>query len=178
MNARLRRLYADYQQLRDDFAGHPYVDVEPLYGNPPEAYQITYRVRGLALNARTNRPVVRTEHRAKIYLHRDYPRQKPKCVLETPIFHPNFGSYICVDDYWAAAETLSDIIIQIGQMIQYQSYNPKSPLNPVAARWAIQNEHVFPIGKAELYQPEIDIELVSQVGGGEHIEEEIDIELI
>jgi len=178
MNARLRRLYADYQQLRNDFTGHPYVDIRPLYGNPPEAYEVVYHVRGLALDQRTNRPVVRTEHRVKIYLHRDYPRQKPKCVLETPIFHPNFGSYICIDDYWAAGETLSDVIVQIGQMIQYQSYNPKSPLNPVAARWGMQNEHLFPIGKAELYQPDIDIDLIGQVGSTGAAEEDIEIELM
>lgn len=178
MNARLRRLYADYQQLRDDFTGHPYIDVRPLHGNPPEAYEVVYRVRGLALNERTNRPVIRTEHRARIHVHRDYPRQKPKCVLETPIFHPNFGSYICIDDYWAAGETLSDVIIQIGQMIQYQSYNPKSPLNPVAARWAMQNEHLFPIGNAELYQPEIDIDFLGEGRPGRKREEDIEIELL
>lgn len=178
MNPRLRRLYADYQQIRSDFAGHPYIDVRPLQGNPPEAYEIIYHVRGLALNAATSRPVVRTTHAAKIYLPRDYPRQKPKCAMETPVFHPNFGSYICIDDYWAAGETLSDIIIQIGQMIQYQSYNPKSPLNPVAARWAMQNEHVLPIGTAELYQPEVDIDLLGETTQAQHAGDDVQIELM
>ncbi len=175
MNARLRRLYADYQQVHSDFAGHPYVDVEPIRGNPPEAYRISYHIKGLELDQASNRPRVRTEHMATIYLHRDYPREKPKCVLETPIFHPNFGSYICIDDYWAAGETLADVIIQIGQMIQYQSYNPKSPLNAVAARWCQQNEHLLPIGDADLYQPELDIDLL---GDGKLGEEEIEIELL
>ncbi len=178
MNARLRRLYADYQQLRDDFTGHPYIAVRPLQGNPPEAYEVVYRVRGLALDDRTNRPVVRTDHRVKIYLQRDYPREKPKCVLTTPIFHPNFGSYICIDDYWAAGETLSDVIIQIGQMIQYQNYNPKSPLNPVAARWAMQNEHVLPVGNAELYQPEVDIDFLSESRTQRKSQDDIEIELM
>ncbi len=86
-----------------------------------------------------------------------------------------FGSYICIDDYWAAGETLADVIIQIGQMIQYQSYNPKSPLNAVAARWCQQNEHLFPIGDADLYQPELDIDLL---GDGTLGQEEIEIELL
>ncbi len=177
MNARLRRLYADYQQIRNDFTGHPYVDVQPIRGNPPEAYRVAYHVKGLELDERSNRPRIRTEHVASIYLHRDYPREKPKCVLETPIFHPNFGSYICIDDYWAAGETLADVIIQIGQMIQYQSYNPKSPLNAVAARWATQNDDLFPIGNADLYQPDLDIDLVEGATGGER-EEDIQIELL
>ena len=175
MNARLRRLYADFQQVRSDFAGHPYVDVEPIRGNPPEAYRISYHMKGLELDQTNNRPRVRTEHVAIIYLHRDYPREKPKCTLETPIFHPNFGSYICIDDYWAAGETLADVIIQIGQMIQYQSYNPNSPLNAVAARWCQQNDKLFPIGNADLYQPELDIDLL---GDGRLGEKEIEIELL
>lgn len=156
---RLRRLYADYQSVTEEFAGHPYIQVKPLYGNPPEAYEVTYRVPGVVLDPATQRPYVAQEHRARIYLHRDYPREKPKCVMETPIFHPNIGSYICIDDYWAAGETLVDIIIHIGQMIQYQNYNPKSPLNPVAAMWATAHKDLFPVGNIDLYQPDLDIDL-------------------
>ncbi len=177
MNARLRRLYADYQQIRNEFTGHPYIDVEPIRGNPPEAYRVVYHMKGLELDESSNRPRVRSEHAATIYLHRDYPRHKPKCAMETPIFHPNFGSHICIDDYWAAGELLTDIIIQIGQMIQYQSHNSKSPLNAVAARWAAQNEHLFPIGNADLYQPDLDIDLVAGPGAGLQ-ETDIEIELL
>ena len=177
MNARLRRLYADYQQVRDEFAGHPFIDVEPMRGNPPEVYRVHYHVKGLELDQATNRPRVRTEHVVTIYLHSEYPREKPKCVLETPIFHPNFGAYICIDDYWAAGETVADVIIQIGEMIQYQSYNPKSPLNAVAARWAVQNEGLFPIGTANLYQPDLDIDLVGGAAAGSP-EHEVEIDLL
>lgn len=166
---RLRRLYADYQAVRAEFAGHPHIDVRPLYGNPPEAYEITYRIPGVVLDPATNQPVVCHEHRARLYLHRDYPREKPKCVMETPIFHPNFGSYICIDDYWAAGETLVDIIIHIGQMIQYQNYNPRSPLNPVAARWAAMHQDLFPVGTVDLYQPDLDIDLVGESGAAAEV---------
>jgi ubiquitin-protein ligase len=161
---RLRRLYADYQAVREHFTGHPHIQVRPLYGNPPEAYEIVYRVPGVVLDPASNRPIISNEHRARIYLHREYPREKPKCVMETPIFHPNIGSYICIDDYWAAGETLVDIIIHIGQMIQYQNYNPRSPLNPVAARWASTHEHIFPVGNVDLYPPELEIDLVGDSG--------------
>jgi len=159
LNARLRRLMADYEKIRTEFAGHPNIDVEPVGGNPPERYRVTYKVKGLRLDPVLNRPVITNIHKAEIYLHNDYPREKPKCVMLTEIFHPNFGSYICIGDHWAAGETLVDVIIQIGQMIQYQSYNPKSPLNAVAAMWASRNEGVFPVGNVDLYQPEPDIVL-------------------
>jgi ubiquitin-protein ligase len=176
MNARLRRIYSDYQSIRDDFAGHPFVTVTPVQGDPPEEYVIDYRVKGLELDPATNRPKTREHHRARIYLHRDYPREKPKCVLETPIFHPNFGSYICIGDFWAAGETLSDIIIKIGQMIMYQDYNPKSPLNAVAAQWAQQNARLLPVDNRDLYQPEVDLGIELHDFEAE-AEEDLDIRL-
>ncbi|HEY3396696.1 MAG TPA: ubiquitin-conjugating enzyme E2 [Armatimonadota bacterium] len=166
MNARLRRLYADYRDVSAQFAGHPFIRIVPLRGNPPEAYEIHYRVKGLELDPTSHRPRIRTEHVAQIYLQDTYPREKPKCVMTTPIFHPNFGSYICIDDYWFAGSTLADIIVHIGEMIQYQNYNPKSPLDPVAARWAEQNEKLLPVGNDNLYQPEVDIDFFGE-GGGE-----------
>jgi hypothetical protein len=44
-------------------------------------------------------------------------------------------------------------------MIQYRSYNPKSPLDATAAYWAEQNESLFPIGNVELGRPELEIDL-------------------
>jgi ubiquitin-protein ligase len=177
MNSRLRRLYADYREVVGEFSGHPHIDVIPLRGNPPEAYEIRYHLKGLELDPASRRPRVRDEHVAHIYLQDTYPRQKPKCVMETPSFHPNIGSYICIDDYWAAGSTLAQIIIMIGEMIQYQSYNPKSPLDPVAARWAKQNESLFPIGNANLYQPEVDIDLEFSEEGPAP-EDDLEIELL
>ncbi|MHB8996009.1 MAG: ubiquitin-conjugating enzyme E2 [Armatimonadota bacterium] len=159
MNARLRRIYSDYQSVVEEFTGNPYVTVTPVQGDPPEEYVVEYRIKGLELDPASNRPRERSVHRARIYLHKDYPREKPKCVLETPIFHPNFGNYICIGDFWAAGETLTDIIIKIGQMIMYQDFNPKSPLNAVAARWAEQNARLLPIDNKDLYQPELELEI-------------------
>jgi len=44
-------------------------------------------------------------------------------------------------------------------MIQYQSYNPKSPLDAQAAQWSRANEHLLPIGKVDLYQPDPEVEI-------------------
>ena len=179
-NARLRRLYADYREVCEQFSGHPYITVTPLRGNPPEAYEIRYHIRGLELDQATRRPKIRTEHVAQIYLQDTYPREKPKSVMMTPIFHPNFGSYICIGDFWGAGETLASIIVQVGEMIQYQSYNPKSPLDPVAARWAEQNKTLLPVGHENLYQPELDIDLLGDTAGAAPApapRDDVDIEL-
>jgi ubiquitin-protein ligase len=160
MSVRLRRLAADYERLRNELAGHPYIKVEPQDGNPPEHYLVTYKVKGLKLDQQQGCPVETNFQQVEIYLTSDYPREMPVCKIRTEIFHPNFSSQkVCIGDSWAAGESLVDVIIQIGQMIQYQSYNPKSPLNAVAARWATENEHLFPIGNVDLYQPEPEIDI-------------------
>jgi ubiquitin-protein ligase len=162
---RLRRLMADFELIKDEFTGSPHVQVQPVQGNPPERYLVTYRVRGLRWDAARNCPVELGLHKAEIYLGADYPREKPKCLMHTEIFHPNFGSYICIGDHWAAGETLADVIVQIGDLIQYREYNVKSPLNAVAAQWTMQNERLLPLGNIELRQAEPDIEL--SLGAGE-----------
>ena len=166
---RLRRLQTDYELVKTEFAGHKHIVVEPLAGMPPERYRVTYRVKGLALDRKSSQPVVVEKHVAEIYLHSGYPREKPKCELKTPIFHPNFGDYICIGDHWSAGETLADIIVKIGEMIQYRDYNPKSPLNVKAARWSIENRSHLPVGNVDLYQPEPEI----RIGGAGNDEVEI-----
>ena len=153
---------ADYELIRNEFTGHPLIEVQPAGGYPPERYIVTYRVPGVQTIDQNAMPVIGNHHVAEIYLHQGYPREKPKCVLRTPIFHPNFGSYICIADHWAPGETLADIIVHIGRMIQYQTYNPQSPLNGLAARWARDHGHLLPVGNESLYQPEPEITL----GGG------------
>lgn len=157
---RLRRLAADYENVMNEFAGQKHIRIEPVLGNPPEKYIVTYNLRGLRWNEQLGRPEDTSFHQVEIYLHMNYPREKPQFRLLTPIFHPNFsGQHICIGDYWSAGQTLVDSIIQIGEMIQYRKYNYKSPLSAQAARWARENEQYFPIGNVDLYQPELDIKI-------------------
>ena len=176
MNARIRRLNADFNKIKDEFYGHKYVKVEPLEGNPPVRYLVTYYLTGLKFDLSKNRPVETYYHQVEIYLHKNYPREKPQCTIKTEIFHPNFGpTKVCIADHWAAGESIADIIVQIGQMIQYQNYNPKSPLNQKAARWTIKNENLFPLGSIDLYQAEPDIDYYEDKN--KDLEDDLDIEL-
>lgn len=156
---RLRRLAADYSAMRAEYSGHPHIRVEPIPPHPPERYRITYGLVGLQLQGDT--PVRANHHVVEIRLPLTYPREQPQCIPLTPVFHPNIAGYYCIGDYWAAGETLVDIVAKIGDMIQYRSYNPKSPLDATAAYWAEQNESLFPIGDVELGRPELEIGLRS-----------------
>lgn len=150
MDARLRRISSDYEQIKKDFAGHKYITVTPIEGDPPEKYHVTYFVNGIYLLP-DGRIETQSRHEVEITLHSEYPRYKPICKILTPIWHPNFrDGQICIGDIWGAGESLTDIIINIGDMIQYKSWNSYSPLSADAAAWAMDNKYLFPVGNAEL----------------------------
>jgi ubiquitin-protein ligase len=152
---RIRRLTADAKQVRTTFGEFPLIRIHAAQGNPPEVYQIEYRVRGLTRGA-DGKPVYRNQHLVEIQLTREYPRQSPKCKMLTPVFHPNIEpAAICVGDHWTAGERLVDLIIRIGEMIAYQSYNIKSPLDGEAAMWADQNSTLLPIDNRDLRPPDL-----------------------
>lgn len=151
MTARMRRLLSDFEQVKKDFAGHKNIIVTPVGEEPPEKYHVTYFVNGIYLLP-DGRIETLGRHEIEITLHADYPRYKPICKILTPIWHPNFrDGQICIGDIWGAGESLSDIIINIGDMIQYKSWNSYSPLSADAAQWAMENKHLFPVGNIDLY---------------------------
>lgn len=154
MSVRLRRLQSDYDKLRKRLEKSRYIFLRKATGNPPEKYQIEYRVKGLMLR-KDGQLVESSPHLIEITLTRNYPHRAPHCKMLTPIFHPNINSgAICIGDHWAASESLIDLIIRIGQIITYQSYNTKSPLNAEAARWTDQNEELLPVDPCDLIPPD------------------------
>ena len=178
MSPRLRRLYSDYERIQNEFSRHRYIKILKADGNPPERYRILYNVKSLCWDEQTNRPVENNRHEVEIYLPQAYPREKPQCTIYTPIFHPNFSSnhapnIICIGDYWAASSSLSDVIVRIGEMVQFQAYNIKSPLDAMAARWALENGNLLPVGNVDLYQPEQEVQI--DVCGTKGVENEINV---
>jgi len=94
-------------------------------------------------------------HLVEVTLPLNYPRTPPQCRMLSPVFHPNIAPHaICVGDHWGAGESLESIIIRIGEMLAYQSYNVKSPLNGEAARWVEENKHRVPLDKVSLLPEE------------------------
>lgn len=146
---RRRRLQADHARITKAFANDPHIRVLKVTGAPPDRYQIEYSVLGLALQG--DRVVKKKRHLAEIYLTSGYPRQAPQCRMLTPNFHPNIDpNAICVGDHWAAGESLANLIVRIAEIISYQSYNTKSPLNGEAARWCEENARHLPIDTSDI----------------------------
>jgi len=150
MTPRLRRLTADHQHVTKTFARHPRIKILQVDGNPPEKYLVEFNVAGMVMDP-ADAGQTANSHRAEIWLSLDYPRRPPFCRMTTPVFHPNIDPQkICIGDHWSAGQSLVELIIRIAEMITYQSYNVKSPLNAKAAMWAEQHEAELPLEKIDL----------------------------
>jgi ubiquitin-protein ligase len=150
MNVRLRRLYADYKHVLKVFKNHPNIKLLEAKGDPPERYIFEFLLIGLVEDDDDKVTSIET-HKVEIYLPVDYPRRPPFCRMMTPIFHPNIDPQkICIGDHWSAGQSLDQLIIRIGEMICFQSFNVKSPLNAKAAVWVEKNMARLPLDKADL----------------------------
>lgn len=148
-NVRLRRLTADHAKLREYVRLHPRVRLINADGDPPERYQLEYRIRSLRMVDGELRD--ENSHLVEIHLPRNYPRTPPVCRMLSPVFHPNIAPHaICVGDHWGSGEPLQSIVTRIGEMLAYQSYNVKSPLNGEAARWVEENKQRLPLDPVSL----------------------------
>jgi ubiquitin-protein ligase len=153
LSPRIRRLKLDHDSLFKRLNDWPLVRIVGTAGMPPELYRFQYLIRGLYV-APDGAILERNEHVLEVNLSLGYPRRAPQCRMLTPVFHPNFDdSSVCIGDFWAASESLDDLIVRIGRMISYQEYNTKSPLNGLAAKWAAQNSHLLPVDARAIAPP-------------------------
>ena len=150
MSLRLRRLAADWQRVSTAFADHPHIRVVQAWGTPPDKYEFELRVRGL-VPGQNDVLTEAWEHRAEVFLPADYPRRPPFCRMTTPLFHPNIDPQkICIGDHWSSGQSLAEFVVRIAQMICFQSYNTKSPLNAKAAVWVERNVERLPLQQVDL----------------------------
>ena len=160
---REKRLQNDFKalsELVDNSGGR--LAIISTNGNPSYQYVIEYRCRGIE-QLQGNEPVFRTSHQVEISLGNNYPKQKPDAKFLTPIFHPNVwpNLNICLDgkSSWTMAETLPELVLRIGKIIQYDKDITylNSPANGSAKSWAAENMHRFPID-TETFKSQIEWE--------------------
>lgn len=147
---RLRRLAADFQNLQAFLKRQPRIRLIQTDGTPPERYQLEYQIKSLRQKDEELQTV--DSHLVEVLLPLNYPRLPPHCRMLTPIFHPNIAPHaICIGDHWSPGEPLWSMIARIGEMIAYQSYNTKSPLNGEAAHWVEENLARLPLDHVNLF---------------------------
>jgi len=150
MSLRLRRLQSDYEAVKRLARLHPRIEVEGVSGNPPDRYRLKLTVR--SLREKAGAVLVAKNHRLEVTLPHGYPRDAPICRMLTPVFHPNIAPHaVCIGDHWSAAESLDSMIQRVGEMLAFQSYNVKSPLNGRAAQYVEQNPERIPLEVDEFY---------------------------
>jgi ubiquitin-protein ligase len=149
-NVRLRRLKADYEALRRLAHLHPRIEIEGVFGNPPERYRLRLKVKSLRERGEVIETV--TEHRLEVMMPQGYPRDAPMFRMLTPVFHPNIAPHaVCIGDNWTAGESIDHLIQRVGEILAYQSYNTKSPLNGRAAQWVDEHRDRLPVDHEEFF---------------------------
>lgn len=140
------RLRNDYQRIRDLVNRSELIHILHTDGDPPEKYLIQFTCRGVEKLAPGGSPQYRDVHEVSIYLHAEYPLKQPQLKWLTPIFHPNIHSTgaVCIGAWWPA-KTLDELLLTLGEMVQYKNLGPKDPMNSKAAAWAMRNRRLFPI---------------------------------
>ncbi len=121
-------------------------------GDPPEQYLVSLDCVGLEPpDWRGGEPQRRTKHVVEFSLHASYPMVAPRLRPRTPIFHPNFlfgNDRLSIHhrrEELDAAGDLADLVLRIGNLISFRSYDADDPLDPEAADWAEANNHFFPL---------------------------------
>ena len=120
-------------------------------GQAPEKYLVVYHCKGLIKEGEDDFRES-SQHALEVVYGWDYPNKKPTFVWGTPIWHPNIKTpYICLEERpFAIGLTLDRVVVEVGRMIQYQSYNVDDPLNQEAADWARKNRDRFPVDDRDL----------------------------
>jgi len=152
-----RRIDNDYKRLVEINKKSSLIYVEPL-SEDRTYYRVTYRCKGLMKSFPSGQIIETNYHSMEIYLHREYPRRPPRLIWLTDIFHPNILSHlenggVCIGK-WTPMEKLDELVIRIGEMIQYKSYNVNDALNEEAKTWARDNLSRFPVDDRPLLKIE------------------------
>ncbi len=163
---RLRRLQADWQKVQELTQRSSLIHIESTNGSPPERYVICYTCKGIArLNKKNGQPIYANRHYIEIILPAGYPFSegisKPQArYLEGSAWHPNIyaDGTVCYGK-WHTGQSLDELVLEIGEIIQYKNCSLKDAANLEAVPWAKQHQHLFPVDNRPLLDGD-DFEIV------------------
>jgi len=152
---RAERLQSEYERVRSLSDKRGLFSIAHTEGEPPYAYVFQFTCRGIA-QVVDDVPVYSDQHQVALTLTQTYPTTAPLMEWLTPVFHPNIredGQNVCIGT-WYPAKTLDQLVLMLGEMIQYRNYASHDPLNLEASLWAMQHKELFPVDTRLLLQPE------------------------
>jgi ubiquitin-protein ligase len=149
---RLRRLRADWQKMQALAQRSSLIHIDSTNGSPPERYVIRYTCKGIArLSKKKRRPIYSNLHYIEIILPASYPFGRgvstPQArYVEGSAWHPNIyaDGTVCYGT-WHTGQSLDELALEIGEIIQYRNCHPEDAANGEAATWARQHRHLFPV---------------------------------
>jgi ubiquitin-protein ligase len=150
---RARRLQAEFERVRELHNKGGLIAVENTRGDPPDRYIIRFTCRGIAA-VFNGQPIYSNLHRVALALTDAFPVNQPLMEWLTPIFHPNIsanGEAVCIGS-WYPAKTLDELLLMLGEMIQYKNYASYDPLHLDASLWAMAHKDLFPVDKRPLFE--------------------------
>ncbi|RJX35114.1 MAG: hypothetical protein C4531_02610 [Desulfurivibrio sp.] len=149
MSVSSSQLANEFEEIKSRFSASPYIRITATAGNPPESYEITYRVKGISQVA-GGQAVMVDKHRVSIVLPFGYPHFPPNCKPLTPIFHPDFDpDAVCIGDFWNSSHSLAELIVHIGRLISYQTYGREDVFNREALEWTLAHGELLPLDRAD-----------------------------
>lgn len=140
------RLENEWRRLQRSFAYHPHVRVIPLKGDPPEEYQVEYRLKTLVMDA-DGQLEYTTTGAVHVWIPPNFPHEPPLIRPISALFHPNIiADGINIDRAWTGpTSTLADAIRAVGAMVAFQDYDVDAVWNPTAMEWIRQNPRYVPV---------------------------------
>src|SRR5881394_4659592 len=119
----LVRLENEWRRLQRDFAYHPHVRIIPLHGDPPDQYQVEYRLRTLIMPEGGTLEYAPSAA-VHIWLPPNFPHEPPLVRPISAIFHPNVAPEgVMIDHVWVSpVATLAQVVSGVGEMLALQQY--------------------------------------------------------
>jgi ubiquitin-protein ligase len=135
--------------LQRAFAYHPHVRIIPLHGDPPDQYQVEYRLRTLIM-PEGGALEYTASSAVHIWLPPAFPHEPPLVRPISAVFHPNIAADgIRIDHVWKTAiSTLAEVVSAVGEMLAYQQYDTNAAFNSTAIDWVMSNPEHVPVDSA------------------------------
>lgn len=173
-HGRRARLILEYEKLLNLEKRSEFIEIAPvdtIEGMPPENYLITFKCRGISGIGDDLTPTFTEFHQVSMRLSSNFPNQEPYLKWMTPIWHPNIEHdephHVCTNNVqnWFSAKSLDDLVIKLGEMVQYQHYHAEwtapFPLDKEAADWVVNFAEpngilskTNPVDKRQLLRPQ------------------------
>jgi ubiquitin-protein ligase len=177
-NARQERLVLEYRRLVRLTEHSAFIQIDPIEVQtdyPPEKYVVTFTCIGIERIDEKKSPKFSEFHQVLISLPSDFPLHEPYLKWLTPIWHPNIQHeeprHVCTNSIqsWWPGKFLSELVICLGEMIQYKNYHADwcfpYPLDREAAEWV--TKYAEPNGIISSNKP-IDERLLVRIVLGKH----------